>query len=95
MTKTIEMTPGSASAYYNRGLAEVKTGRFDDAVRDFSKAIEIQPEASAFFNRGIARVHLRLYEQAILDFEKAAAQDPAFKSKSVDQIDYCRKRLRK
>jgi hypothetical protein len=95
LTKTIEMTPGSASAYYNRGLAEVKTGRYDDAVRDFSKVIELQPSAASFFNRGIARVHLRFYEQAIPDFENAAERDPAFKSKSLEQITYCRKRLKK
>ncbi len=95
LAKTIEMTPGSASAYYNRGLAEVKTGRYDEAVRDFSKAIEIQPGAAVYFNRGIARVHLRFYEQAIPDFENAAALDPAFLAKSRDQIDYCRKRLKK
>jgi len=95
LSRAIEITPGSASAYYNRGLAGIKAGRYDEAVRDFSRAIDIQPGAAAFFNRGIARVHLRLYEQAIPDFENAAALDPAFKSKSVDQIDYCRKRQKK
>ncbi|MBN1940232.1 MAG: tetratricopeptide repeat protein [Candidatus Aminicenantes bacterium] len=95
LTKTIEMTPGSASAYYNRGLAEVKTGRYDEAVRDFSKAIEIQPGAAAFFNRGIARARLKDYGPAIADFEKAVEMDPAFLAKSRDQIDYCRKRIKK
>jgi hypothetical protein len=94
LTKAIELAPDSALAYHNRGLARVKAGKFDGAILDFSKVIELKPSASAYFDRGIARAHSRDYEKAIGDFERAAESDPAFKSKALEQIDFCRKRLK-
>ena len=39
LSKSIELEPGLAQAYYNRGIVYDKQGRFIDAINDFSKAI--------------------------------------------------------
>jgi len=42
--------------YYNRGVAYHKKGLFDEAIADYTRAIEINPEdAEAYHNRGVQR----------------------------------------
>ena len=40
-TKAIELDPGFAEAYYNRGLVYLFTGDDDKGIRDLSKAGEL------------------------------------------------------
>jgi hypothetical protein len=95
-SKAIELAPNSPLAYNNRGLSRVKIKDFDGAISDFGKAIGLdQKMAAAYFNRGIARVRKNELKSAIEDFEAAARIDPAFQSKALEQIIYCRARLRK
>jgi tetratricopeptide (TPR) repeat protein len=52
-------------------------GRYEEALKDYNKAIEIKPTlASAYVNRGIAYSHLGQYEKAIADYEKGLELDP-------------------
>ena len=39
--KAIELNPDLAEAYYNRGIAKIKSGQKDDGCLDFSKAGEL------------------------------------------------------
>jgi tetratricopeptide (TPR) repeat protein len=95
-SRAIQLAPNSPLAYNNRGLSRVKIKDFDGAVGDFAKAIELDPKmAAAYFNRGIARVRKNELKSAIEDFEAAAHIDPAYQSKALEQIIYCRARLRK
>jgi tetratricopeptide (TPR) repeat protein len=95
-SKAIELAPSSPLAYNNRGLSRVKIQDLDGAISDFTKSVGLDPKmAAAFFNRGIARVRKSEFKNAIEDFEAAAQIDPAFKSKALEQIIYCRGRLRK
>ena len=42
-------------AYYNRGNAYASKGDFDQAIDDYTKAIELKPDlVDAYHNRGIA-----------------------------------------
>jgi len=41
---TLEINPRNAAAYYNRASAYYNKGRFDLAIADFSKAVEINPK---------------------------------------------------
>ena len=61
-----------ATAYYNQGRAYGQKGQYDQAISDYSKAIEIDPKfATAYNNRGIAYRQKGQYDQAISDYNKA------------------------
>lgn len=59
-----------------KGVEALKSGDFETAVKQFSRAIDIggmneQNEKAAHLNRGIAYVQLKQCPQAIPDFDKA------------------------
>jgi tetratricopeptide (TPR) repeat protein len=59
--------------FFNRGLAFRVLGYLEDAHRDYSRAIELDPFAAAYANRGNVRI-LRCGGMA--DLRKALALDP-------------------
>jgi tetratricopeptide (TPR) repeat protein len=66
-----------AEVYNNRGFDYCETGQYDQAILDFSKAIEINPRlAHAYNNRGAAYLYKAQYDQAILDLSKAIEINP-------------------
>jgi len=61
-----------AGFYFNRGLAHEKKGQYDEAISDFTKAIEIKPNyARAYRMRGEAYFNKGQYDKAIPDLKKA------------------------
>ena len=61
-----------ADAYNNRGLDYANLGKYDKAIEDFNKAIELNPDlAVAYYNRGNTYVELGEYDRAIKDYDKA------------------------
>lgn len=59
-------------AYNNRGLAYSAKGRYDEAVADFTKAVEIDPRSGlGYAGRAIAYYSLRDYGKAWGDVYKA------------------------
>jgi tetratricopeptide (TPR) repeat protein len=83
-------TPKTAADYINRGTNLLRTGQIDDAIADFSKAIEIDSAASkgaisdemksrlgrAHFSRGLAWHSKSDLDKALTDFDKAVSLDP-------------------
>lgn len=66
-----------AVVYTNRGLAYYNKGQYDQAIKDYNKAIEIDPgNAVAYINRGFAYRNKGQYDQAIKDYTKAIEIDP-------------------
>jgi tetratricopeptide (TPR) repeat protein len=66
-----------AEVYNNRGFAYCEIGQYDQAISDFSKAIEINPRlAPAYNNRGAAYLYTAQYDQAVSDLSKALEIDP-------------------
>jgi tetratricopeptide (TPR) repeat protein len=58
-------------AYYNRGNVYTFLGRYDKAIHDFSKAIQIDPTyAMAYYNRGITYFLKKEYDNAWDDITK-------------------------
>jgi len=71
--------PDDAVTYRARGYASSSFGDFEGAVRDFSKAIEIDPgQAEAYVIRGLARIVLGDYGGAIRDSDIAIGLDPGY-----------------
>ena len=73
---SVEKAPASWM-YFNRGLAFKVLGKLDDAHRDYSRAIELDPSfAAAYANRGNVRIIRNDVKGAMADFRKALALDP-------------------
>ena len=75
-TTLIEQNPGNALAYYNRSVAYYDKGEYDRAIADFTKAIEIEPNANRYSARAVAYEKKSDNEQAIADYRRAQAKDP-------------------
>jgi tetratricopeptide (TPR) repeat protein len=60
------------AVYNQRAVAKVRKGDLDDAVKDFTSALDRNPNyADAFKNRGIARQMQGDYDAAVADFNRA------------------------
>ena len=83
--------PILAYAHSSQGTRNYNDGRYDKAIADFDKVIELNPENThAYYNRGLAKFRLgdlesekgnteearRLYEAGIEDSTQAIKQDP-------------------
>jgi lipoprotein NlpI len=66
-----------AVALNNRGLAYFIKKDYDQAVRDYDRAISLQPnDGPAFIGRGNAYLEKRHYERALADYEAATQINP-------------------
>jgi tetratricopeptide (TPR) repeat protein len=66
-----------AEAFYDRGLANRREGDFDDAIKDFDHALQLNPNSTdAFYQRGSIYGHQRNYDRAIRDYDQAIHLDP-------------------
>lgn len=75
----VQKTPNKARPYNNRGYAYRMQGKFDYALADYTKAIEIDPKYHvAWTNRGYIYFSIGQFEKAIDDFSKALALDPKY-----------------
>ena len=63
--------------YNNRGVAYMRQKKFDQALDDFNKAIEINSKfASAYHNRGMAFSGKGRHEKAVDEFSKVIEMNP-------------------
>src|SRR5262245_24271327 len=75
--QAIKLDPGSAIAYYNRGVAYGARKDWDRAIQSYDQAIRHNPnDAAAFRNRGDAHVEKQQLDRAIEDFDQATKLDP-------------------
>ena len=66
-----------AGVYYNQGNDYYELGQHTQAISDYTKAIELDPNyAMAYTNRGNAYRRLGQYTKAVLDYTKAIELDP-------------------
>jgi tetratricopeptide (TPR) repeat protein len=76
-TKAIQLNPGYAKAYYNRGVAHRDNGNHTKAVADFTEAIWLRPAfADAYYNRGVAHHNMDEPDKAIADYTDAIRLNP-------------------
>ena len=71
--KAIELSPGNAEAYFQRGFIFLITRNYSAAIGDFSLAIALEPDfADALFRRGTAYYFgEKDYHKAITDINRA------------------------
>ena len=70
-TNVIKNSPKNPRAYNIRGLYFFNRGRYDLAIKDFSKAIRSCPAfLEPYSNRGITYYMIQDYEKALLDFNE-------------------------
>src|ERR1700741_3153535 len=68
-----------AEAYNHRGIAYYKQGQYDQAIADYTKALQIKPsDAEVYNNRGVVYGVTGQYDQAISDFTKALEINPKY-----------------
>lgn len=72
-TEAIDLKPGYANAYFNRGELYFEQGNYDLAIRDYDRAVNIDASEPQFFNsRGHCYFLKELYDRAIEDYRLAA-----------------------
>jgi Flp pilus assembly protein TadD len=66
-----------AIVHNERGILHLEKGQLDQAITEFTKAIELDPKSDwAYSNRGLAYVRKGQYDQAISDCNKALEINP-------------------
>ena len=84
-----EAAPGleNFDYYYHEGTVNLQYGSYGRAVRNFDKAIELNPKhAESHCNRALASVQRGHYNKAIEFFERAVAIDAKVASEFVSDI---------
>ena len=70
---------GLASLYYNRGWEHDELGEYERAIKDYDKAIELNPKKSNYYyNRALAYSKQNDYDKAIRDLNQSIRLDPKF-----------------
>ncbi|MGR3309402.1 MAG: tetratricopeptide repeat protein [Candidatus Brocadiales bacterium] len=68
-----------ANEWIDKGDALLHSGKYEEAITCYDKAIEINPRfANTFYNRGLAYYGKGKYDRAILDYNKALEINPRF-----------------
>lgn len=81
--RAIQANPNDAHAHYNRGFANGIMRRHEQAIADYTKAIELgQKNSAVYCYRGTAYARLDKYEPAIADLTRAIQIAP----KSADAL---------
>eukprot|EP00850_Spirogloea_muscicola_P004921 SM000022S07135 [mRNA] locus=s22:120745:122939:+ [translate_table: standard] len=75
--KLVLDNPDSASIWSNRGSVRVQLGKYEAATEDFTRAIQLAPDAPVpYLNRAIAYEALGQFDEAIADCKSAIINDP-------------------
>jgi arylsulfatase A-like enzyme/Tfp pilus assembly protein PilF len=77
LTKVVRDDPNVIDAWFNLGNAYFKVGRFDEAIRYFSKALELKPDYDlAVINMANAYRKLGRDDAALAGYERYLSIDP-------------------
>ena len=76
LDRAIQLNPRKVEAYTGRGLAHQKLNNFGLAIKDFSKAIELEPTVEKYLMRAMCYLQSGQSEKAFYDFDLAIALDP-------------------
>ncbi|MGB4269118.1 MAG: tetratricopeptide repeat protein [Spirochaetota bacterium] len=65
ITLEIMRQPDNPTLYYNRGIAYMMDKQYDNALKDYSKAIALRPDGAAYQNKALVHFYLGHYDEAI------------------------------
>ena len=76
--------------YLVRGARYVAKGRYDQALADYDRAIELSPDhASGFMGRGNTYYAMGRYDQALADYDRAIELDPTEEEFAAARTEIC------
>ena len=77
LTQCLEADPSYVQAYYHRGIAYFKNGKYDEALTDFNKAQELSPDLSILWMyKGFAYRNLGDVDLALMSFSNYISKNP-------------------
>ena len=76
--KAIELNPTDPDFYYERGRIRKLLEDYDNALLDYNKVIELDPQADVYYSRGNLKKRMDDFDGALSDFDKAIELDPEF-----------------
>jgi len=77
ITPSVKNNPGMALIYNNRGVTYRERENYQQAIKDYDKAIDLDPKfVKTYYNRAITYDILGNYQQALKDYDKAIELDP-------------------
>ncbi len=77
--KVIALNPRNQYAYINKGNALHATSRYQQAIEQYNKALDVAPGwVRAYYRRGRSLNEVDRYEDAIADFDKVMLIDPEY-----------------
>lgn len=77
-----------AERHYQRGLALMEQGNYQDALEAFSAVLAVHENAEVYYNLGYISVMMEKFEEAIRYFRKATEIDQ-FHSKAFQKMGEC------
>ncbi len=80
-TAVINLKKDYVSPYYFRAQSRLAQDKLAEAIDDFTKVIELKPNAVTYYYRGVANQKIGKEELAELDFEKAESLEPGIVQK--------------
>ena len=76
-SRLISTNAKNAFYFYWRGIKFAASKDFDNAIKDFTSAININPNKVLFYiDRGVALYKSKEFDRALADFNKAILRDP-------------------
>ena len=77
-TEAIALEPGNHVFYSNRSAALASLAKFDEALADAAKVVELKPDwPKGYSRKGAAEVGLKRFDEAIASYQQGLALDPA------------------
>lgn len=74
-TEMIAAAPNDPQLYRARGIVHGKLGRHEKAIEDFTRAIQIKPDAMSYHSRGNVYRNIDEFDRAIADFTQTLRLD--------------------
>ncbi|MFZ1990547.1 MAG: tetratricopeptide repeat protein [Alphaproteobacteria bacterium] len=77
----LAMNPNIAEAYLNRGNSKFLQGKLDEAIADYTHALDLKIDraGAAYYDRALAYVAQKRLKEAKADLEAALAEEEDFK----------------
>ncbi len=92
LKRATDADPAYEIAWFNRGVAAIKLGNWDEARAAFTRSVELKPErAESFLYLGNALARLGRCAEAVPALERALALRPGLKE-AQNQIESCRRK---